>query len=373
MLVESDSLNQHISADVLKTTEEPGEAEIVEELVRWSPDPRGGAAYHKRAADLLAVAAAWAYSAPEAFSFVMHRRGISENYYRHVAVGNDALFVDASAFLLQSKCGRLGILCFRGTVPTNIISWLTDASVDQDRFQPRGYHRGAGRDPKALGRVHGGFYRNLQAIWPLLEEGLNDLIAGVPIGPAYRAPSNRATAERTSSGRDGRAAQTARLKPMEALYITGHSLGGAMAAIAAATLRRDESCADIWKKVRGVYTFGQPMVGDRAFAGQCKDFEDIVFRHVYDKDIVPKLPPVTTGWFQHFGREYRSTKKGWRHRAISSSQVLSTLSLLTGVLSFVKQRFVATRWLKLPVSWDDHSPLYYMRVSQRPFPRSEFE
>lgn len=63
------------------------------------------------------------------------------------------------------------------------------------------------------------------------------------------------------------------------LYITGHSLGGALALVAAKYLCSDSTGA--------VYTFGGPRVGDDEF------FENIktpVYRLVNQADAVPRLP-----------------------------------------------------------------------------------
>ena len=49
-----------------------------------------------------------------------------------------------------------------------------------------------------------------------------------------------------------------------AIWVTGHSLGGALATLMAAEiLRRIDAGAPL--ELRGVYTFGSPRVGDRAF------------------------------------------------------------------------------------------------------------
>jgi triacylglycerol lipase len=71
----------------------------------------------------------------------------------------------------------------------------------------------------------------------------------------------------------------------KSVWITGHSLGGALAMVTAAVLAKDHPIA-------GVYTFGQPRVGDPAF---CARYEEtlggITFRCVNDRDLVPHVPP----------------------------------------------------------------------------------
>jgi triacylglycerol lipase len=73
------------------------------------------------------------------------------------------------------------------------------------------------------------------------------------------------------------------------LYITGHSMGGALAQIASAVLERDNLAA--------CYTFGSPRVGTRGFDRQVKCPH---YRVVNNWDLVPSIP---LPWF----RGYRHT------------------------------------------------------------------
>jgi len=105
------------------------------------------------------------------------------------------------------------------------------------------------------------------------------------------------------------------------LWVTGHSLGAALATLAAMDLQTDRV------PVQGVYAFGSPRVGnarfkaafDRAFKGRPLQ------RWVNDRDIVPLNPPAPPLDYQHVGqtnnitetgqvrlddREYRRTKNG---------------------------------------------------------------
>ena len=72
------------------------------------------------------------------------------------------------------------------------------------------------------------------------------------------------------------------------LFITGHSLGGALAIIAAERLRRELKI-----EATAVYTFGAPRVGSAAFAGSYNacGLGDRSYRLIHGLDIVPTLPP----------------------------------------------------------------------------------
>ena len=71
------------------------------------------------------------------------------------------------------------------------------------------------------------------------------------------------------------------------LYITGHSLGGALATLMAYFSTEDQAI-----KIDGVYTYGQPPIGDSEFR-QCYEAQllDKTFRFVNHKDVVPRLKP----------------------------------------------------------------------------------
>jgi len=72
------------------------------------------------------------------------------------------------------------------------------------------------------------------------------------------------------------------------VFLTGHSLGGAIAMIAAADL----SVIGYDDKINSIYTFGQPRTGKPDFRTYYNSmFKDKTFRFVYNDDIVPRLPP----------------------------------------------------------------------------------
>ncbi|WP_437817714.1 lipase family protein [Sorangium sp. So ce1078] len=310
---------------------------------------------------VLAKASTWAYSDIKSFQTMLKDHGIDCECIR-LTFENEALFVFPYAYLAQSKDGRLAILCIRGTRPMSLITWLMSTNVRMDPF-------------KRGGSVHCGFARATAALWPQLRPYLKGLSEGIPIcrifddvtppescpppDPADRAVGPRRAA-RSGPGGEPRCA-------LEALYITGHSLGGALAVLTAARIYTDREFERLRDVLRGVYTFGQPMVGNRKFARTVgRKFESKLFRHVYRKDIVPRLPPCSLGRFEHFGREYSRKNGRWMRRRKTVKQVpWLVMYMALGVSALIIDQVPWLRWLRLPVSWGDHSPWWYLRTSKK--------
>ncbi len=149
--------------------------------------------------------------------------------------------VDTRALLAIRE--KVAVLAFRGTEPANVVNWITDARAHQTGFAARFEHAD-------WGSVHEGFASALAAV-------LEQIRSQLPKREDRR------------------------------LLIAGHSLGGALAVLAAAVLSDAPECA-----IGGVYTFGQPRVGDRVF---CEKYSERLgartFRCVNNRDIVPRLPP----------------------------------------------------------------------------------
>jgi hypothetical protein len=88
-------------------------------------------------------------------------------------------------------------------------------------------------------------------------------------------------------------------------FVTGHSLGGALAILFPTVLVVNQEM-EMMEKLLGVYTFGQPRIGDRQLG---KFMEPHLvrpvpkyFRVVYCNDIVPRLPyDDKTFLYKHFG------------------------------------------------------------------------
>ena len=108
------------------------------------------------------------------------------------------------------------------------------------------------------------------------------------------------------------------------LYLTGHSLGGAMAQIASTRLERDNLAA--------CYTFGAPRVGDHAF-------DRLVvcphYRIVNGWDLVTTLPPPILTPYQHAGDTRRLSRLGKPITRRDRSAFLKVFHTIIGLISFV--------------------------------------
>jgi triacylglycerol lipase len=143
------------------------------------------------------------------------------------------------------------IIAFRGS--SSIRNWITDAEFERNLWKHQ-----------LAAEVHDGFLLAFDSIIDLLCVQLKTIgLAGRP------------------------------------LFFTGHSLGGALAVLAALDFK------DLFK-IHSVITFGQPRVGDSAFK-QLYDaaLGDRTYRLVYKEDIVPRVPhlPAWHDPYRHVGTE----------------------------------------------------------------------
>ncbi|GMS94503.1 hypothetical protein PENTCL1PPCAC_16678, partial [Pristionchus entomophagus] len=81
------------------------------------------------------------------------------------------------------------------------------------------------------------------------------------------------------------------------LFITGHSLGGAMAALSAVHII---SSGVHSSRRMSLYTFGEPRTGDEEFA-RLLDFS-VAYRVVHNNDKIPHIPTQSMG-YEHHGTE----------------------------------------------------------------------
>jgi triacylglycerol lipase len=157
------------------------------------------------------------------------------------------------------------VVAFRGSEGPNSIDGLKDWFMTNALnllVQPDGPLA-----PEFLGtgvgaRWHMGFVRAISDIWPTLSTELNAKLAAK---------------ERT-------------------LWVTGHSLGGALALLASWLLLRNTI------NIHQILTFGAPMVGNKVVAEAFdREFGGKLFRYVNAPDPVPLLPmmSVTSNEFAH--------------------------------------------------------------------------
>jgi hypothetical protein len=227
-----------------------------------------------------------------ALSAMMVRLGLPENRCRIISETIDAMLVCSTTYVVQSKNRDVVIVVYRGTEPTNILSWLVDIDVHaEDRVVLE--LGGSGYD------THAGFYRNVRATRFEVLRTLQYAMARRPLEEVDTSQQRKSSPPKLPPGE----------KP-PALYITGHSLGGAMAVILAMMLMMDpEYREDLGSAIRAVYTYGQPMVGGSRLAAGYERIDPRyrapLIRYVYRRDPVPHMPSRDTGKFMHFGDEYR--------------------------------------------------------------------
>jgi triacylglycerol lipase len=146
---------------------------------------------------------------------------------------------DTQAFTMAGK--SMIVTAFRGTQPAQLRDWLSDVNTPP------------WPGPAGNGLVHFGFGQAIEAVYPEVRDAIVDL-------------------------RDNK----------QTVWFTGHSLGAALATLAALRLYFEppEILAD------GLYTFGGPRVCDRSLAhAHDRAFQARTHRFVNNNDIVPQLPP----------------------------------------------------------------------------------
>jgi hypothetical protein len=302
-------------------------------------------------AHVLATCAGYAYADADTVAMIMARLGLDQNRCLAIAETVDAMFIRSTAFLVQSKCGRVVILCYRGTEPGNFINWLTDADVDPEMVA---FPFAGAPGPFA---VHGGFYRNVRATRYQIATALQRAIKGLSV-----------TGDGEETGR------------LEALYVTGHSLGAAMAAMLGLMLQTEPVYEPIARYLRAVYSFGQPMIGDPGLAEACQAhpfLRQSVIRYIHGHDVVAALPPTAAGDFAHFGMEYQFRKtgdreKGWQLNEEPTKQVSNLLDLPLAAVAFVAHQLRWFRNIPWQRSLDDHRPQHYITALTPAGVRSEF-
>jgi len=152
-----------------------------------------------------------------------------------------------------------------------------------------------------------------------------------------------------------------------------------MAFLAGLATEQDTSMKELWGKLKGIYTYGQPMVisSNMKCVQECHNrIGDILFRHVYQNDIVPHVPPLSVGAFDHVGTEYRYKHQRWIQRSgrsflhyfkDQSTQIVTLLGAAPFAVTGMVMENITWLWFlpKSPWSITDHSPLNYMEAMWR--------
>lgn len=318
---------------------------------------------------VLAVCSSYAYGDQTTVAMIMTRLGLEHCRCVMVREVVSSMFISSTAFVIQSADGRVVIVCYRGTDPTDLIAWSTNLDVDPDQVR---YDLTSEPGDESY-RVHAGYYRNVRATRFAVIEVLQRALRGESIFPAdHREEPD----------------ETAQIEPLEALYLTGHSLGAAMASMLTVMLRAEPSYAPLASKLKATYTYGQPMIGTKAFAKACDEatfggttrpLNSALFRYRYADDIAPELPPKESGSFGHFGQEFRCeridkddpTRPVWVRQDEYTGQT-GALNIIVGSLALLTQEYRRLRRLPLQQSIVDHGPNNYIAALTPPGVRSEF-
>lgn len=176
--------------------------------------------------------------------------GFEEQLFAH-GKGLPPALADTEMMVITNA--ELLIIAFRGSETTlnplrNIIDWLNDLTILKKKYKST--------------RVHSGFVNALEAVWPVI---------------AY-------SIDQWGDHRQ--------------VWLTGHSLGGAIAQLAGYSL--DHTGID----VKGVVTFGSPRVGGGIWK---KSLEETELWHKFElwvnnQDPIVRLPPTTGSTFRWFER-----------------------------------------------------------------------
>jgi len=172
---------------------------------------------------------------------------------RQITLPCDAIKDDrCSGFTAVSQADRAIIIAFRGS--QGFLQLLTE--VDQTLLAPKVAFVGGGNVSKYFNDAY-------QILW---DAGLrNDFLTLKAANPTYE------------------------------LWITGHSLGGSMAAIAAGTIVSTGLFSGLRTKL---ITFGQPRTGDHGFSEAIDRLLPSVYRITHADDLVPHVPPKD--WVENY-------------------------------------------------------------------------
>ncbi len=212
-----------------------------------APFPDSGERFSLAMSWWLAEAAQLGYEEPNFIANVMRFAGFPRFRFFHN--------LSTEAFVVHRPGAKhapgAAIVIFRGTElksPRALLDLYTDARFTKESLNG--------------GHVHKGFKDGLLAVWE---------------GKASQSSSKDSGSWEYQDGLrpylDSLAAEG-----VARIYLTGHSLGAALATVA----------ASLYPTAAALYSYGSPMVGDAAFAASIKP---PVYRWVHGRDLVTQIPP----------------------------------------------------------------------------------
>jgi len=125
------------------------------------------------------------------------------------------------------------------------------------------------------------------------------------------------------------------------IYVTGHSLGGALAVVAALDLKATFGHLDMF------YSYGQPRVGNSAFATYFAS-QITGYRVVHYADMVPHLPPHSMLDYMHGGAQIWYTEDMQHYQQCVAEDPKCMDSLPPSALSGADHDL--NKYLKMPTS-----------------------
>ena len=202
---------------------------------------------------------------------------------------------DTQAFML--KTNDFIVLAFRGS--QELKDWQTNFSTRLKKF-----NLGTTMEPlqEDMAPPQGQVHRGFQTAWESVEGNVVRKIRQWNEGQPTQLP----------------------------VFLTGHSLGGALATVAAASLTKQKF------NVQGLYTFGQPRAGDLVFAAEMRAMLDgKIFRFVNNNDIVPHIPPPYLPWnpfrlYVHAGQRIYFDSRG--NMYLHPNPIFRFIDFLIGLL-----------------------------------------
>lgn len=235
---------------------------------------------------LYAEMARLAYCAPAAINLVLDGVGCSGHlHFEDAHTGTQAFFTRHAA------SGRY-VLAFRGTQADDPSDVITDAEATKVAWPPGGL-------------VHTGFVKAFDAVWTSISRALADV-------------------------------------PLDQLWLTGHSLGAALATLTASRLQGGH-----------LVTFGSPRVGDETFVATLAGVSNE--RYVNCCDVVCQIPPPLLGYV-HAGAERYLDRRGQLQTGWSADQIARDQGI--GWTEYLTHK--AWHWGAVAVrNLADHAPVNY--------------